>query len=63
MLANDLAMQLFPGAVSFGTAGLTFRVVLEATALQTLNEIPMEALEEFSIEDESLKDLFPFSSG
>ena len=38
------------------------RVVLEATAVQTLNEVPMEDLEKFSIEDGPLTELFPFSS-
>jgi hypothetical protein len=38
------------------------RVVLEATAVQTLNEVSMEDLEKFSIEDGPLTELFPFSS-
>jgi uncharacterized protein len=41
---------------------LTLRVVLEATALQTLNEVRMEDLEKFSVEDGPLTELFPFSS-
>jgi hypothetical protein len=35
---------------------------LEATALQTLNEVPLEDLEKFSVEDGPLTELFPFSS-
>jgi hypothetical protein len=38
------------------------RVILEATAVQTLNEVSMEDLEKFSIEDGPLTELFPFSS-
>jgi len=43
-------------------ARLTYRVVLEATALQTLNEVSLEDLEKFSVEDGPLTELFPFSS-
>ena len=38
------------------------RVVLEATAIQTLNQIPLADLERFSVQDGSLSELFPFSS-
>lgn len=38
------------------------RVVLEATALQTLNEVQLEDLEKFSVEDGPLTEMFPFSS-
>jgi uncharacterized protein len=38
------------------------RVVLEATALQTLNEVPLTDLEKYSVEDGPLTELFPFSS-
>jgi len=38
------------------------RVILEATAIQTLNEVPLENLEQFSVEDGPLTELFPFNS-
>jgi hypothetical protein len=38
------------------------RVVLEATALHTLHEIPLDHLEQFAIKDGPLSALFPFSS-
>ena len=42
--------------------GLMCRVVLEATALQTLNQVRLTDLEKFSAEDGQVTELFPFSS-
>jgi hypothetical protein len=45
----------------FQDIGLMCRVVLEATAVQTLNEIPLDILEKYSVEDGPLTEMFPFS--
>ena len=62
-LGNSWEMPLFRGAQIL-CVDMTDenRVVLEATAVQTLNEVSMEDLEKFSIEDGPLTELFPFSS-
>ena len=61
-LGTNWVMLLSPGiSVSFAKSDW-HRVVLEATAIQTLNEVPMEDLEKFSIEDGAVTELFPFSS-
>lgn len=62
-LGISLGMPLFRGShMLYVHMTDENRVVLEATAVQTLNEVPMEDLEKFSIEDGPLTELFPFSS-
>jgi uncharacterized protein len=57
---GDLGDSIVPRYVVMSL--IDSRVVLEATALRTLQYVPLENLDLFSVEDGPLTQLFPFSS-